>query len=339
MSKSNPNLPTQIRVSIGTAILLDLLKGKTTVNPTTAYLMTYTENKCTANCGFCPQAKESKSRAEMLSRVTWPSFSTATLITALETAIQEGKVKRVCIQALNIPEIFLQLEALVKEIIKKKQTIDISVSCQPLNSQNTQLLKNAGVERIGIAIDASTETIFCKIKGTKGGGVYSWDKEINLLKEALLIFGTGKVSTHLIAGLGELEKDVAYLIQWCIDTGILPALFAFTPIQGTKLEKQPQPSIITYRRLQLARYLLIHNISHVKHMTFDAMGRINSFGVNTDILEDIIDKGEAFQTSGCPYCNRPFYNERPSGPLFNYPRKLSREEKEEIKRQLGFKEF
>ncbi|MCW3977503.1 MAG: radical SAM protein, partial [Candidatus Bathyarchaeota archaeon] len=25
-------------------------------------------------------------------------------------------------------------------------------------------------------------------------------------------------------------------------------------------------------------------------------------------------------TSGCPGCNRPYYNERPGGPLYNYPR-------------------
>jgi len=36
--------------------------------------------------------------------------------------------------------------------------------------------------------------------------------------------------------------------------------------------------------------------------------------------------GEPFRTSGCPDCNRPFYNERPSGPLYNYPRPLTTEE-------------
>ena len=28
---------------------------------------------------------------------------------------------------------------------------------------------------------------------------------------------------------------------------------------------------------------------------------------------------EAVLTSGCPGCNRPFYNERPRGPIYNYP--------------------
>jgi biotin synthase len=32
--------------------------------------------------------------------------------------------------------------------------------------------------------------------------------------------------------------------------------------------------------------------------------------------------GEPFQTSGCPDCNRPYYNERPGGVMYNYPRPL-----------------
>ncbi|HDI74230.1 MAG TPA: hypothetical protein ENF57_04430 [Candidatus Korarchaeota archaeon] len=31
------------------------------------------------------------------------------------------------------------------------------------------------------------------------------------------------------------------------------------------------------------------------------------------------DFKEAFLTSGCPSCNRPFYNERPRGPIYNFP--------------------
>jgi biotin synthase len=53
------SLPKQIRVSVGTAIILGLIKGKLDAEPTTAYLMTYKAGKCTANCGFCPQARDS----------------------------------------------------------------------------------------------------------------------------------------------------------------------------------------------------------------------------------------------------------------------------------------
>jgi biotin synthase len=323
-----------MRVSLGTAIVLGLLESKLDAAPTTAYLMTYKEGKCTANCGFCPQAKGSKSRAELLSRVTWPSYPTEQLINALGTAVKDGKFKRICIQALNYPNVFLHLEALIKKI-KKTVDIPVSVSYQPLNRKNIHLLKSVGVDRIGIALDAATEPIFCKIKVSEAGSMNSWSNEIRLLEEALTIFGAGHVSTHLIVGLGETEKDVACLIQWCVAMGVLPALFAFTPVRGTALENLPQPSLESYRRVQLARYLLVHGKTSLELMRFDAKGKIVSFGVPSAILEAAVNGGVPFQTSGCPDCNRPFYNEKPSGPMYNYPKELNKKEIEEIKRQLS----
>jgi biotin synthase len=330
-------LPSQIRVSLGTAICLNILDGKMDADPTTAYLMTYTDGKCSANCSFCPQAKNSKNSTNMLSRIIWPIFPLYLVTQALADTFKKDKIKRVCIQALNTPNAFTQLEATVKEI--KKHNIPISVSCQPLNRQDIQLLKNAGVDRISIALDVATETIFRKIKGEKTGSPYRWNYEINLLKEALTIFGVGNVSTHLIVGLGETEKEATNIIQWCVNFGILPALFAFTPIRGTALEKQTPPNITSYRRLQLARHLIVHGITCIENIQFNEHDNIISFGVNTDTLDDIINSGKPFQTSGCPNCNRPFYNEKPSGPLYNYPKSLNIEEIEEIKKQIELSFF
>ena len=43
---------------------------------------------------------------------------------------------------------------------------------------------------------------------------------------------------------------------------------------------------------------------------------------------------EMFQTSGCPNCNRPFYNENVRGPIYNYPDKINDDDLKEIKNQL-----
>jgi biotin synthase len=117
--------------------------------------------------------------------------------------------------------------------------------------------------------------------------------------------------------------------------GVLPALFAFTPVRGTALENLSQPSLDSYRRVQLARYLLVHGKTSLELMRFDANGKIVSFGVPSAILEAAVNGGVPFQTSGCPDCNRPFYNEKPSGPMYNYPKELNKKEIEEIKRQLS----
>ncbi|MCK4475049.1 radical SAM protein, partial [Candidatus Bathyarchaeota archaeon] len=149
--------------------------------------------------------------------------------------------------------------------------------------------------------------------------------------------GNGMVTTHLIVGLGETEKEMIEIIQRCADMDVLPALFAFTPIPGTALENNPPPTVPQYRRIQLARHLIVNGLTTSKDMCFNEEGNIMDFGVEHEILTNIAQTGEPFLTSGCPNCNRPYYNERPGGPTYNYPRKLAEKEILDIKKQLGLR--
>jgi biotin synthase len=246
---------------------------------------------------------------------------------------KQGKIRRICIQALNYPDVFDHLEALVQEI-KKRSAIPVSVSCQPLNTTNIQRLAKAGVDRLGIALDAATEALFDKVKGSGAGSVYTWENQFTQLNEAIRVFGRGNVSTHVIVGLGETEKEVANVVQRCVDMSVLPALFAFTPVRGTTLEGNLPPQVESYRRVQLAMYLIVKGKARIDDMQFDVEGKITGFGLANEALETVVDGGLPFRTSGCPDCNRPFYNEKPSGPLYNYPENPSREDIEKIKKQL-----
>jgi len=195
-------------------------------------------------------------------------------------------------------------------------------------------LAEVGVERIGIPLDVATEELFCKVKGRYVGGPYIWAEQFRLLSEAVEVFGKGKVSTHLIVGLGETEREMVETIQKCVDMGVLPALFAFTPISGTTLENNPQPPVPTYRLAQLARHLIFHGIGRYENMHFDEKDHTSDFGVDKETLTEIIRTGEPFLTSGCPNCNRPYYNEKPSGPIYNYPRPLTKKETGQILQEL-----
>ncbi len=327
------SLPRQIRVSVGSAIVLELLKGKLDAEPTTAYLMTYRTGKCRANCTFCPQARSSQSNAELLSRVTWPVFSTADVLKRLSKAVESKKLKRVCVQALNYPEVFDDICAVVEQL-KKQFRVPISVSCQPLNSKNLWRLYRAGVDRIGIALDAATEELFCKVKGAAVDGPYRWEDQLRLLQVAIGAFGEGNVSTHLIIGLDETESEAVALIQKCVDWGVLPALFAFTPVVGTARASFAQPKVDAYRRVQMARYLIANGIARSGDISFDEDGRIVDFGAPKTLLVRVTESGEPFLTSGCPDCNRPFYNEKPRGPIYNYPRGLTKNEIAETRKEL-----
>lgn len=330
-------LPPKVRVSVGSAMVLELLRGKIDAEPTTVYLLTYSKGKCLANCGFCPQAKTSSSRADMLSRVTWPTFPTDQVISKIGVAAEKGKMKRVCIQALNYPEVFADILNLISQI-QISANIPISVSCQPLDFWRMKQLAEAGVDRISIALDAATKELFDKVKGVLTQSPYTWGSHRKALKDAVGIFGRNVVYTHLIVGLGETEREMIKTVQWCVDVGVYPSLFAFTPISGTALETLSQPSIESYRRIQLARYLIVYGKARLEDMKFDDNGSVVDFGVSTQQLEDIIESGRPFYTSGCPHCNRPYYNERPGGLMYNYPRPLLPEEIEDIKKQLAIGE-
>jgi biotin synthase len=197
-------------------------------------------------------------------------------------------------------------------------------------------LKNIGVDRISFALDAVTEQIFSKVKGENIGGPFSWKKHREALHDAVRVLGEGSVSTHLIVGLGETEKELCQTIQWCVDSGIYPGLFAFTPISGTTLENNPQPTLTNYRRIQLAQYLITNRKTRIENMEFDTNETLKNFGIHQKNLLEIIDNGKPFLTSGCPGCNRPYYNESPSGPTYNFPRQLQPKEIEKVKKSLNF---
>jgi biotin synthase len=61
----------------------------------------------------------------------------------------------------------------------------------------------------------------------------------------------------------------------------------------------------------------VQGLARIEEMGFDDAGVLVYLGTNRPVA------GEAFRTSGCPDCNRPFYNEQPGGPLYNYPRPLA----------------
>ncbi len=325
----------QIRVSIGSAIVLGLTEGMLAAKPTTIYLLTYRKGKCHANCGFCPQARTSRGRADLLSRVSWPPFPKEKVLRRIAYSEKREIIKRVCIQALNYPKVLGDILELVREIHRRAR-VPISISCQPLDRRQMKMLAEAGVDRVSVALDAATEELFNMVKGTLVGGPYAWEKQLKVLEEAVQTFGKGSVSTHLIAGLGESERELIKTIQWCVDSGVHPSLFAFTPIPGTAMENRPQPPLSYYRRVQVARFLIIKGKVRYENMKFGEDNQIIDFGVPKDQMWRIIRTGLPFLTSGCPGCNRPYYNEKPGGPIYNYPRQPLPEEIIEIEKQVQF---
>jgi len=293
--------------------------------------MSYTESGCIANCSFCAQARDYQGNDKLLSRVTWPSYELEEIIYGLKKPLKSD-FQRICIQVINYQGFKEDTIKLVK-LLNSNTKLPISVDICPVDIDTLKRLKEAGVERISIPLDGATPEIFNQIKGKDVNGPYQWSSHLKSLYEALEVFGNGNIGTNLIIGLGETETQAVELIQTLYVKNIETILFAFTPIQGTKLEDKQQPNISSYRRIQIARHLISKNLTTYKDFRFNEKGEITEFGVEN--FNEILKDGKAFQTTGCPGCNRPFYNERPSGPFYNYPRPLTDEEVRKELEELG----
>jgi biotin synthase len=314
-------LVEEVRLSLGTAIHLGLESGDPIPDFTTAFLMTYSSDKCAANCAFCPQAQDSEGGSDKLSRIGWPSFPFSSVLDGFE---KRDGFQRICIQCLNYPEVVDDVCEIIRSI-KAATNSQVSVCIHPVPEHQMKDLRAAGTDRIGIALDACTPKLFDKIKGIDRNAPYQWEKHLTAISQAMSIFGKTNVTTHLIVGLGETEKEAVEFLLDMYDRGITVGLFAFTPIKGTELENIQQPDIHVYRRIQAIRYLRHRNLINRSMIEFTDEGA-TKLNVDPNWLANELLKGNAFRTSGCPHCNRPYYNERPSGPMYNYPRRLSEEE-------------
>lgn len=313
----------RINVSVGTAGLLGLADVPMAVAPTTAYLML--GGRCAMNCAFCAQARGSEADVLKLSRVTWPEYPLEVVVHALGDVASNGAVKRACIQVTVGEEAFQKTLVAVHAIKSSAPELPLDVAILPMNMEQVRELLAAGVDHIGIGLDAASRPVFERVKGNR------WRKVLALLEEAAREY-PGRVAVHLIVGLGETEKDVIALIQHLHDLSVTVGLFAFTPVAGTAMDGWAPPDLSSYRRVQAARYLIVHGGCRAEQFNFSADGRLLSFGVRD--VESLLSDGEAFRTSGCPDCNRPYYNERPGGVMYNYPCPLTPEQAQKAVAEL-----
>lgn len=306
----------KIRVSSGTAHVLGLKKVKSEILPTTAYLLM--GDKCLRSCSFCSRSAKSTCGDDFLSRVTWPVFELNDVLQSLPEVYNHKRLHRACMQVVQNPGASENAKYIIKKI-KQYSSIPVSASCYVFSLQDLSSWFESGADRIGIALDAANERVFKQVKGG------SFEKTISLLRQAAIAF-PNQISTHLIVGLGETDRELMDRIQEMADLGVTVGLFAFTPVRGTQMQDLAQPGVLRYRRVQAGLFLLKNRYKRSEDFSYSQSGALIDFGYSPEELFELLDTGQAFQTTGCPMCNRPFYNERPGGAIYNFAQELSTEE-------------
>ena len=330
-----PTLPDKppnrtVRASIGTLGVLGMELVLMDAPPTTAYLQIYTDRRCQANCRFCSQASGADGDLKQIARGQYMPSDASEVVRRIGIAFERDYLRRVCIQTIMYPEVWQDTTDLVRSIRDVSQ-IPISVSVFPLSDEKYTLLKELGADKLVIPLDAAERELFGQIKGRDTGSVYEWGAHLDGIRRASAVFGKGSVGTHLIIGMGERCEDALRLIDKLHADGVYSALFAYTCLPGTQ-ELHANLCIEHYRAVQFGAYLIREEIATFADMNFKN-GDVVDFGITEEEMLRFVEKGEAFRTTGCPDCNRPYATETHS-EIFNFPRSPDEREIEVIKRQI-----
>ncbi|MGJ8455041.1 radical SAM protein [Pseudothermotoga sp. U03pept] len=281
-----------LRASVGTLCKLGMHAGSK-LELSTAYLML--DGRCQFNCLYCTHALSSQSDQRFLSRVTWKEIDPDRLIESLKNS----DFKRICVQTVSYKGYRKDLCDLM--VLLSKINKPISVSVRPTDFEEVKGCFDLGADRVGIAIDVPTERLFTRIRGG------NFRKFIELIENSSRVF-EGRISTHIIVGLGETDFEIVSTMKKMYDLNVQVGLFAFTPIRGTALYGIQKPSLQRYRKIQLARYFIFSGRSDL--IVLDGDWIVGFKEIPHDALK-------AFLTSGCPDCSRPYYSEQPGQPLYN----------------------
>lgn len=320
--------PHHVRVSLAAAMTLGFTQGWFYRNARLGcinLLLTYAGG-CKANCAFCGLAAEKKaisSKGKFI-RVPWKTWPTEKVIEAIKDA--PSHVNRVCLSMITHPRSREDVLTLCRRVVNETgKAVSILIAPTLIGRNDLEAMKDAGAERIGVAIDAATQDIFDRLRGKVVGGPHRWEKYWSTYEQSLEVFGEGMAGVHLICGLGETEQELVGAISKAKLMGGSTHLFSFFPESGSLMETHPVPPIGTYRRIQLSRWLIDNGRSRLELMEFDKMSRIREFGLSEAELAEVIATGYPFETSGCPgpegkvACNRPYGNEKPGPAIRNFP--------------------
>jgi biotin synthase len=343
--------PEYVQMSNAAAITLGIMPGKMHRCGCTRclnLLLTYPEG-CRANCAYCGLARHREAERDYADRnfirVDWPAVPMQQVVDIVARDGEKSPFHRMCISMITHPNSDADTVAVLKTWTAKidPATIPVSILSNPTTMQREDVarLKDLGAEIFTVALDAATPAIFDRTRGKGVQSPHKWQKYWEILLDARDIFGPQKFGAHIIVGMGETEYEVLSLVQQLVDLGGHSHLFCFFPEQGSLMDHLPATPRDQWRRVQLARYLIDYAGVRVEQMSFDAEGRVTGYGLPQAELDDVVNQGVAFRTSGCPgkfrddvsACDRP-YGDSPPSNIASYPFQPNKKDLQKIRRQL-----
>ncbi len=124
--------------------------------------------------------------------------------------------------------------------VKAAVSLPIQGQCEPPDDIVWyQRMKDAGIDSLGMHLEAVTDTVRAKVM--PGKAQITVAQYFEAFGAAVAVFGRGQVTTYILAGLGDSREDILEVCQKLVDIGVVPFVVPFVPISGTPMESAPSP--------------------------------------------------------------------------------------------------
>ncbi|UCF12863.1 MAG: radical SAM protein [Thermoplasmatales archaeon] len=202
-------------------------------------------NRCIYNCVFCNLSKrgflheyDEEKFIKLIFKASNRSDFHAVALTSGVYPDNVKTIKKMC----NI----------IKNVKEKLPAIPIGVEPCISSRKEILLIKKAGADEIKINLQIPDKYLFDKICPD-----FHYNEIPNILREAVELFGKGKVTSNIIYGVGESDRSVIKAIEKLAKMGVVPTLrmIRINELNKKKLEEissEKLPDISVNRILKIA---------------------------------------------------------------------------------------
>lgn len=172
--------------------------------------------RCMYRCAFCTSPLLDPSEDKHL--------SADRIMEMLDESVRTQDVRAVSITSGVVGSVEETVDRFVEVVSRVRAAYpDMPIGVEPYVSskEHVQRLKDAGADEIKLNLESPRRDVFARVCPD-----LDFDAVMGLLKDAVEIFGRGRVISNIIYGMGETDADLDVAMERLCSMGVLPGLRA-----------------------------------------------------------------------------------------------------------------